>query len=485
MTYEQWITSRDAAVETLRKAAGEFGAGKITEAELKKTTAPLGIYAQRNGLFMVRVRLTGGRLSTAAARELTSAARSAAATRFHLTTRQDIQIHDVPAANVAPLVAECNRIGLSFWGGGGDTYRNITACHKSGDNASCVFDVQPYALWANDLLRLNDQAVKLPRKLKVGFACCPASAGEARLQDLGLLAAVDPSGRHGFKVFVGGGMGRYSAAGFVVHEFIPVEELPRHLQAVTALFHDHGDRADRAKARLRFVAQKLGQEAFAKLYDEYLHAVKPSLASTQSPGGRSSPKGESLTRIFIPFGDLGITELDKLIDTAKELGCEEFRVSIAQDLWAASPSAEASQELASRLSSLSPSYVGGSLVGVTPCCVGSNVCKIGLLDSRSLASKIGREFDKLLTADPANKPKLLDAAERVLLSGCANSCGRHRCAPLGVEGCRKGTDGKPDLWKVWVGGDPANDTLASPLDDTLRTDDEVIQLVISRALANH
>ena len=119
--------------------------GEISALDLKHDSAPLGIYQQRNDLFMMRLRLTGGHVSTNTMVEIADIMDLHNVKFSHITSRQDLQLHDVTAEKIYPILLDLLEIAIPFRGGGGDTYRNILVSSESGISKNDVFDVLPHA----------------------------------------------------------------------------------------------------------------------------------------------------------------------------------------------------------------------------------------------------------------------------------------------------------------------------------------------------
>ncbi len=346
----------------LKTKIDEYLTGGITADQLKPFTAPFGIYEQRNGLFMVRIRISGGRITLKNLRDI---ARIMARNKIgyaHLSTRQDIQLHEVHAENIFSTIEDCDLSGFPFKGGGGNTYRNILASADSGFGRDSVFDVMPYVEELNSFLRKYEKAFSLPRKLKTGFFSNPHEVLNAAVQDLGFAARAQ-DGRKGFKVYGGGGMGRESSLGIVLFDFLPGSQVTRCAAAMTDLFYDHGDRTNRNQARIRFILKKLGAEEFKKLFHEY-YAKTPDYASSLPPqtdyvhltvrvkcaetpsvpaNGYDSWKKYAVTptnldpevssvRLYVPYGNLTAPQLVKLAAMGEKLNCGFLRLLPSQDI---------------------------------------------------------------------------------------------------------------------------------------------------------
>ena len=447
--------------ELIRLKSEEYVSGKINSAEYKKFTAPFGIYEQSNGKFMIRIRITGGHLSLSDAHSISETAKANKAGYIHLTTRQDIQLQDVPVENIHIIVNSLTESGVPFKGGGGDTYRNTVACPHSGISSDSIFDVQPYAKAVNEFLFEQEKAFQLPRKLKIGFSCCEKDLSLAVLQDLGFIARF-ADGKKGFTVYGAGGMGRESMIGTKLFDFLPEKDLLRCVKAMLELFHEHGDRTNRAKARLRHYAAKVGASEFKKTFLEYFKRTSQSTNKSYKDINLEVATNLSLLKCFIPNGNLSISDFEEICNTACKTGFTCLRISQSQDIYLMT-SRDSLPALKSKLKSLN--FAGDSFKGLLTCCIGATVCKIGILDSQAISKSISEELDALFIKYPERKAKLMPVIlDSIRISGCPNACGGHPAAVLGFQGIKKSIDGnlQPFL-KVYASADLRNGRLSEPV----------------------
>ena len=465
----------DESHAALKSKMQEYLAGEASATDLKHASAPLGVYQQRNDLFMARLRITGGHLDLTDLRTVVEVIANNGIGYAHLTTRQDIQLQDVPAENVCDVVQTCNGRGLPFRGGGGNTFRNIAASPASGIGADGLFDVMPYAKSLNDLILDWDKAFQLPRKLKIGFYDSPGEELSAAVQDLGFAARV-VDGKRGFKVYGGGGMGRESAVGVTLFDFLPVDRVPACTLAMTELFYDHGNRENRNQARIRFIVKRLGEQKFVELFQEYFAKADPqtgsfpawdpdlaeAVAALQIPPGEE-PSAQSYrdwvaravspthfgadiatVRVFFPGGNLSAAQLGSLADLAELCGCSFLRLTPTQDVLVPLIRRDALPSVYSFLKSAFPEtdVLLDSLVGHVVTCVGSTVCKIGILDSPAAGECVARALDEMLAKHPDLGPvAATEVLDCIRISGCPNSCAGHFVAKIGLQGQKTKVDG--------------------------------------------
>jgi len=456
----------------LNEAFDGFQAGTVTPEALKPVAAQLGIYQQRNGSFMVRVRVNGGEV---ACEKLSGIADilTASGGHAHLTSRQDIQVHEIPASQVVDAVGASDRLGLPFKGGGGNTYRNLLVGSDSGLSESSVFDVYPYAQALNRAMQKCEKAFALPRKLKIGLFASEHDRLRAAVQDLGFVAQLR-DGVEGFTVYVAGGLGRESSVGLELIGFLPGSQMIRAAVALTELFYEHGDRANRHQARLRFLLKKLGAEAFQRLFLEYFARTEAPVVHVRAEDhlsplihglkrGRAGKPVEGFglweqiavlptrfgddvksVRLFVPYGKLSAGQLRKVAELATEYGSPFVRLLVTQDILIPLVHRSALPSLYKRLRQelAEVDLTFASYKGHLVTCVGATVCKIGLADAPAVGDLIASELDRYLPPDSPEKMRLLKVvADDLRISGCPNACAGHPAARIGIE-CLKRREGE-------------------------------------------
>lgn len=391
---------------------------------------PMGIYEQReNDTYMVRVRGAAGVFLPHQVKLIADLSRNYGNGVVHVTTRQDLQIHSVRIEDTPTILEKLLEVGLSSRGGGGNTVRNISACPRAGVCSDEVFDVTPYAFALTEYLIRERGNFNLPRKFKAALSGCGKDCGLCSVADLGFFAH-ERNGIRGFSVYAGGGMGAHSALGVMIEEFVTVEVIFEVAEAVKRLFDRHGDRANRSKARLRFVVERLGVEGFRKAYREELDIVRQE--QIQVPEVKDTKQNASLSAVNVrlPLGDISADHLMALADIALDLGDGTIRTTQEQNLQMRV--AESQIENANEaLRKIDQRYVDASSLRCVAC-AGASTCKLGLCLSRGLATAIEAELHDITLPFEAT----------VRISGCPNSCGHHSISPLGLYASAARVNGK-------------------------------------------
>src|SRR5215213_3246069 len=175
----------------------------------------------------------------------------------HVTTRQDFQLHYIHIEDTPDLMRRLAAAGITTREACGNTVRNVTACPYAGICQTEAFDVSPYAHAMTYFLLGHDDTQDFGRKFKVAFSGCKTNpCGLVAFHDVGCIATVK-DGKRGFEYYVGGGLGSVPQTAQLFDAFLPEEELLPLTQAVSRVFSRLGERANRARARLKFVVKKL------------------------------------------------------------------------------------------------------------------------------------------------------------------------------------------------------------------------------------
>ncbi len=457
--------------EKLVAAWQDYAAGKIDEKALKAQSAGFGIYQQRDGRTMMRLRRPGGVVTTDDLRLIGVLLDMFKAPFCHLTSRLDVQLHGVAAAEVPAALEACEASGFHFRGGGGDTFRNVQVSASSGLHEDSVFDVIPYARTVSDAFRSFDLAYGLPRKIKIGFFDRAADRPLAAVQDLGFIAKL-MCGRRVFEVWCGGGIGFKPRVGMKLFDFILARDCCRLAFALTRMFNEIGCRTNRSHARIRFLRDDYGDDHFHAMLNAYYldepdapfideetlvpeEWPVPRFAPDQPPadGGFGAWKALATTplagglcavRLFVPHGNLTYPQIVKLCDALELEGVTKMQLLVHGDLCIQNVPEDRLASLYNVLVGTlgDVDYTAKSFVGHLFTCIGGAVCKTGVNDSPAFGDAVGRAFDKALL--PLDTPEKVAMAKVVLndvrISGCPNCCTNNPLARFGFV-CRKTADG--------------------------------------------
>jgi sulfite reductase (ferredoxin) len=421
---------------------------------------PMGVYEQRTaGKYMVRIRIGAGLVLPYQLERIAQLSKKYGNGIVHITTRQDIQMHEVKIEDTPAILERLLEVELSPRGGGGNTVRNVTACPRAGVCPKEEYDVAPYAIATAEYLLQFRSSYNLPRKYKIVFSGCSADCALASVADLGFFAHLK-DGVKGFSVYAGGGLGSNPAVAVKIEDFIYDNEILEVAEAIKRLFDQHGDRSNKHKARLRYVVARLGTQEFVKQYRSELEELrnqglqgevpevrdiaskfevsKPAADSdnSQSPLRHSvlPEKTEGLFTIMLNLnlGDMPADDLVKVGRIAEKFGHGLVRTTQLQNFLITSVPQQNIAKVESALRGLSIEVIGNGNPKVVAC-TGAATCKLGLCLSRSLADEISNKL---------GENNIQQSETTIRISGCPNSCGHHYIADIGFQGRAKRVNGK-------------------------------------------
>lgn len=414
-----------------------------------------GICAQRHeGFFMMRMRVSGGRLNPEQMEKVADLAARCASGYVHLSTRQNIELHSVKIENVPEILRELSSVGITTRSACGHTFRNIIASPCAGSCPHELIDTRP---WVEAIARLVVNKAdyfnhRLPKRLNVSLCGCTSCENHALVNDLGLSAVKNSQGETGFSLHVGGSMGVTPRLGWLLEGFLPLQDAIPALKAVTHLYILHGDRSSPAKGRLKFLVEAWGVDKFREEFQKVLPEMRKAdkdlpqglvpepWPEFDPPGGsvlHSIPEGLEPQRqkgfyrvpLFVSLGEVHHSHFRQLGQWART-GCQgRVLITKEQNLemqWVPGTRVKELWDMAEKMGLLS--FGVKSILDIQSC-PGTSFCALAITSSQGAAESLLQYLrDKRALSDTDLKPL------RVHISGCPNSCTQHQGADIGFSG---------------------------------------------------
>jgi sulfite reductase (ferredoxin) len=467
-----------------------------------------GIYAQDNRdvrreravkgeeldyIFMIRVAIPGGRLSTDQWLALDAAATDVADGSIRLTTRQAVQFHGVVKDGLRPLARAVDAHLMTSFGACGDVVRNVVSCPDLQGNEADErlreisrhltrsFRANTQAHW--EIFVNGDKAASrvdveerpfygdtyLPRKFKIAVAHPHENCVDVLAQDVGLIPGVHPEAGEGFNLLVGGGLGRaYANLDTFARladpmTFVTYDEVEEVIAAVLVTYRELGDRTDRKRARMKYVVADMGYEQFRKEIEVRLGrelreplALPTHFEADHHLGWRTREDGTSQVGVRVSAGrvrdDEGGTRLRSALREIAQRFPVTFFLTPQQDIIvSAIPNdARADVEEILRAHAVRPDGELGNVERTALACPALPTCGQALTEAeRRLPELVGNIEGAL------NSRQLGRRALQLRMTGCPNGCARPAVAEVGIVGRTKST------YDVYVGGGPRGDRLAT------------------------
>ncbi|RLB47964.1 MAG: nitrite/sulfite reductase, partial [Deltaproteobacteria bacterium] len=384
---------------------------------------------------MMRIKIPFGKLTVEQLRVLSELAEENSDSILHITTRQDIQLHYIHIEEAPDMMRRLASVGITTREACGNSVRNVTACEYAGVCTTQAFDVTPYANAITQYLLGHPDVQDFGRKFKIAFSGCEDNpCGLVTFHDLGAVAQVR-DGKRGFRVVVGGGLGAVPVQAKVLAEFCPEEELFPLTQAVARVFARLGEKQSRARARIKFLVQKVGIDEFKRLVaaeretlrvderwtnflsDLHVTDEKPVREAGAIPSNASAAfkawaehnlkpqaqDGYYSAIVKMPLGDFTSTQGRALANLAEDLTGDSIRCTVEQNLtfrWLSGADAETFYD---RLVVLDMAAGGAGTITDMTSCPGTDTCKLGISASRGLAG----ELRTRLAAKSASRPQAI------------------------------------------------------------------------------
>ena len=464
---------------------------ELAEDEFRILRLQNGLYMQRHA-YMLRIAVPYGLLSSAQMRMFGHIARKYDRGYGHFTTRQNIQFNWINLEETPDILTELASVEMHAIQTSGNCIRNTTSDELAGVAADEIVDPRPYAEIIREWSTFHPEFAYLPRKFKIAISGAKEDRAATAVHDIGLHVIKNEQGEIGFRVMVGGGMGRTPILGSEICAFLPWQHVMTYLEAILRVYNQYGRRDNIYKARIKILVKAIGIEEYRRQVEqEWLDIKDGSGTVTEEELNRvaaffTSPAYETLSaenadfeakkaedkafanwltrnvkahkvagyaavvlsvkKTGVPPGDATAEQLDFMADLSDRYSFSELRVTHEQNVVLADV----------KLSDLYTVWQEAKAHGLaTPniglltdmiCCPGGDFCSLANAKSIPIAEAIAERFDNLDFQHDIGEIELN-------ISGCINACGHHHVGNIGILGVDK--DGA-EWYQVSIGGAQGN-----------------------------
>lgn len=463
-------------------------AGELSDDAFRPLRLRNGLYFMREAP-MLRVAIPYGLLSSQQLRRLAQVARRYDRGYVHFTTRQNLQLNWIALQDLPAILSELAEVGLYSIQSSGHSIRNITTDAFAGAAVDELADPRPWCEILHRWSLLHPAFTDLPRKFKIAVNGAETDRALIRAHDLGLELRRSEAGKLGFRVFVGGGLGRNPALAEEIEAFLPWRHLLSYCEAILRVYDRYGRRDTLYKSRLKTLVQTVGKDEiqrlvrqqWASLMDGPLTLTEAELASATerfaAPGYQTHPRDDIqrhqhlatnpafadwVRRNALPHrqpgyaivtlatkcastapGDLTADQMERIAAWADAYSFGEVRVTHEQNLVLAHVAQRELFPLWEQAACTGLAAANRGLLTDLIACPGRRYCDLAKAETTGLARAIQRRFDDAAAVQ--------DIGELTLnLSGCVNGCAHHGVAHIGLRGVEKG--GLPG-YQIALGGE--------------------------------
>jgi sulfite reductase (NADPH) hemoprotein beta-component len=462
---------------------------------------------------MLRVAIPYGLLSSQQLRALAHIARRWDRGTGHFSTRQNIQFNWPKLEDVPDILAHLATVQMHAIQTSGNCVRNTTTDHFAGVAPDEIVDPLVWCELIRQWSTFHPEFAYLPRKFKIAVSGADNDRAAVQVHDIGLQAVRDARGETGFRVLVGGGLGRTPVIGTVIREFLPWPHLLTYLDAILRVYNRHGRRDNKYKARIKILVRELTPEVFRAQVDaEWAHLQDGAATLTEAEVSRVESRFTrpqyrkldalsvrytqalarehgfanwaqrnvhahkvpgyaavtlSLKKTGVPPGDATADQMDAVAGLADRYSCGELRVSHEQNLILADVQQSELHALWLEAKALGLATPNIGLITNIIACPGGDFCSLANAKSIPVAEAIQRRFDDL---DYQHDIGELD----LNISGCMNSCGHHHVGHIGILGVDKQG---AEFYQISIGGSQGNDASLGRVLGPSVSQDEVPEVV--------
>ena len=480
----------DERVAQFKRQTENYFKGELTEDEYRALRLRNGVYIQTHAP-LLRVAGPYGLLNSKQVRKLAHIARTYDKNYCHFTTRQNIQFNWPKLELVPEILAELATVQMHAIQTSGNCMRNTTSDHLAGVAVDEIADPRPYCEIIRQWTTLHPEFDYLPRKFKIAVSGALNDRAATQFHDIGLHLVKNAEGEVGFKVFVGGGLGRTPIIGLVIKPFLKQKHLLSYLEAILRIYNLFGRRDNKYKARIKILVKETGLEEFTKLVDaewEHLradnelsaerveamqahfaspaydvkadsdttfaeHKVNDKAFATWLAHNTAEHKVPGYSAVFIslkapdmPPGDITDVQLDAVADLADEYSFGEVRATHRQNLILADVKQADLYTVWQKLAALQLATPNIGTATDMICCPGLDFCSLANAGSIGVAKEINEALDDL--------DYIHDIGDlKINMSGCMNGCAHQSVGHIGILGVdKKGAE----WYQITLGGSSEN-----------------------------
>ncbi len=412
--------------------------------------------------FMCRMRVPGGQMTAHQFRAVANLAEQYAGGYAHVTTRANLQIREIAAANPPHILTGLADAGLTSRGAGADNIRNITGSPTAGIDAQELIDTQPLCREMHHYILNHRELYGLPRKFNIAFDGAGKVSSVDDTNDIGFSAVRIAEGKSVpagvyFRMRLGGITGHHD---FAIDEGVLLrpEECVKVADTVLKVFIEHGDRTDRKKARMKYVLDKLGHARYLELIEEKLGRKLPRFALADCEPRPAVAKhghigfhaqkqaGLFYVGVALPVGKMMVTQMHGLADIADHYGSGSIRLTVWQNLIISDIPQDDIDMVKAAIETLGLAWQASSIRAGLISCTGNKGCKFSASDTKGHAMQIADYVEPRIT---------LDQPINIHLTGCHHSCAQHYIGDIGLIAAKvdvAGSDDQVEGYHLLVGG---------------------------------
>jgi len=381
------------------------------------------------------------------------------------TTRQNVQFHFIQIKDIPKIFELLESVNLTSRMASGDGPRPIMSCPVAGIDANEIFDASPLVRSIDTYFDKNDdQFCNFPRKYKIGVSGCSCHCPSHEVQDISFTAFKDENDEVLFDLCVGGGLAKSKQIAFRANRYVKESQVQDIAIVCAEIFREHGNRANRGKARVRHLVNEWGLEKFVEEIEKRLGyalqvgETEPKITSFEYRNhfgiNKAKQEGESYIGFATNSGRVAGEDFQAMHEILSKYNAKGLSLTATQNFVVYGVKDEDAQALADEFDALGYPYKPSPFRARLNSCTGKEFCKFGITETKEFAKKVLVELE--------NRFPTFEENITIAISGCGNGCSHPQISDIGFTGLKvRDDEGKRvEGYEVILGGNLEGEKLS-------------------------
>ena len=406
--------------------------------------------------FMKRIKLVDTTMNLEQLKVMAKIGNDYAQGLVDFTVRQNVQFHYIQMKDIPVIFKLLEDVGLTSRMASGDGPRPIMACPVAGIDADEIYNARQLVIDIDKYFDVNeDEFCNFPRKYKIGVSGCKCHCASHEIQDVSF-TAFKKDNEVLFDLCLAGGLSKSKQIAYRANKYVKPSQVQDVAIACAQIFREFGNRANRAKARVRHLVNDWGLEKFVNEIETRIGykleegLIEPKIESFENRNHFGINKAKKENESYVGFatnsGRVAGEDFQALYDILNKYNAEGLSLTSTQNFIVYGVKNEVVQNLANEISELGYPYEPSPFRARLNSCTGKEFCKFGITETKEYAKKLLLELE--------NKFPNFNENITIAISGCGNGCSHPQISDIGFVGLKmRDEDGnRVEGYEVLLGG---------------------------------
>ena len=389
--------------------------------------------------FMKRIKLVDTKMNLEQLAVMAKIGQEYAQGLVDFTDRQNVQFHFIQIKDMPAIFDLLESVGLTSRMASGDGPRPIMTSAIGGIDPEEIIDASYLVKEVDTYFDANeDRFCNFPRKYKIGISGCGRHTAAHEIQDVAFTAFKSENDEVLFDLTLAGGLSKSKQIAYRANRYVKPEQVKDVAVVCAEIFRDHGNRANRNKARVRHLVNEWGLEKFVEEIETRLGytlqegLVEPKITSFENRNHfgihKAKQEGESFIGFATNSGRVAGEDFKAMSDICNKYNAAGLSLTSTQNFIIYGVKTQDAQALADEIDALGYPYAPTPFRARLQSCTGREFCKFGITETKEYAKKVVLELEE---KHPDFKENLM-----IAISGCGNGCSHPQISDIGFVGTK-------------------------------------------------